>query len=111
MSLAGSKMRIELLWFEDCPNHDAAERLVREVLAELQIESEVERIEVPDEASGIRLCFPGSPTIRVDGKDVEPGWQVCDDCTPRCRLYATSEGLRGVPPREWIEAALRSAQA
>ena len=104
-------MKIDLLWFEDCPNHEAAEQILSEVLAEFGVTDPIERIEVPDEATGNLVIFPGSPTIRIDGKDVEPGWEPCDDCTPRCRLYLTSEGLRGVPETEWVRAAVEKALA
>ncbi len=102
-------MRIEFLWFDDCPNHDQARALLREVLAERGVEAEIEDINVPDEETGDRVRFPGSPTIRVDGNDVEPGVTDCEDCTPRCRIYHTDEGLRGVPARAWIEAAIDAA--
>ena len=49
---------------------------------------------------------PGSPTIRIDGVDVPPGFSDPGDYTPRCRVYWTNAGLRGVPERSWIEAAL-----
>lgn len=104
-------MRIELLWFADCPNHERAEALVREVLAAEGTQATVERIEIPDEATGVAHCFPGSPTIRVDGVDIEPGWTPCADCTPRCRIYATADGLRGLPERAWVVAAVRAAAA
>ena len=102
-------VRVELLWFEGCPNHVAAETMLREVLAARDLPVAIERIEVPDEATGTAMCFPGSPTIRIDGEDVEPGWEPCEDCTPRCRVYATDEGLRGLPPREWVVAAVERA--
>lgn len=102
-------MLIELLWFEGCPNHEAAERLLRQRMAVLDVTATITRVEVPDEAHGRAVCFPGSPTIRVDGIDVEPGWTPCPDCTPRCRLYATSDGLRGLPETAWIDDALRHA--
>ena len=102
-------MRIELLWFRDCPNHAAAEAMLREVLREQGVAARIERIEVPDLETGNRVCFPGSPTIRVNGRDVEPGWGRCSECTPRCRLYATAEGLRGLPERRWVEDAVRAA--
>lgn len=104
-------MRIELLWFADCPNHDDAERLLRGVLQDLDIDAPIDRIEVPDEASGRAVCFPGSPTIRIDGRDVEPGWEPCADCTPRCRIYLTPAGLAPLPPRAWIEDAVRASAA
>ncbi len=104
-------MRVELLWFEDCPNHHDAEGMLRSVLDERGVPDEVQRIEVPDLVTGTAVCFPGSPTIRIDGTDVEPGWEPCEDCAPRCRLYATTEGLRGLPERRWIEEAVESALA
>ncbi len=103
-------MRIELLWFEGCPNHEGAESLLRDVMAEAGVTDPIMRIEVPDEATGRAVCFPGSPTIRIDGVDVEPGWQPCDDCTPRCRVYPTSVGLRPLPERAWIADSLGRAQ-
>ena len=99
-------MQIELLWFEGCLNHEAAGVMIREVLAELAVEAAVVRVEVPDEETGNRVCFPGSPTIRVDGEEIEPGWERCLDCTPRCRVYLTPSGFAGLPPREWLRAAV-----
>ncbi len=53
--------------------------------------------------------FPGSPTIRVDGVDIDPGFVDPGDYTPRCRLYQTSGGVARIAEPDWIEAALRSA--
>jgi len=100
-------MRIELLWFSGCPNHEAAERLLRERLDAFEIDVPIQRIQVETDSLAKEVCFPGSPTIRIEGLDVEPGWTPCEDCTPRCRLYATSQGLRGLPEVSWIDAALR----
>ena len=102
-------MKIELLWFEGCPNHEQLEALVRGVLAEESVESEIERIQVEDEEAGKAVCFPGSPTIRINGRDVEPGWEPCEDCAPRCRIYPTTLGLRPLPEWRWIVEAVRSA--
>lgn len=98
--------RIDLLWFEDCPNHQGAQALIEDVLAELGIQAEVRAIEVADDTVAERVRFPGSPTIRVNGVDIEPGYTGCDDCTPRCRVYQTPAGLRGLPERSWLVAAL-----
>jgi hypothetical protein len=102
-------MKIELLWFEGCPNHEAAEAMVRDVLAQHGLHADIARIEVPDLETGNRVTFPGSPTIRVNGVDVEPGWQPCEDCTPRCRVYFTPRGFKGLPEREWVESAVLAA--
>lgn len=101
------KHDIELLWFSDCPNHEAARALLREVVAELSPESAIRDIDATDPGVAEQLRFPGSPTIRVDGRDVQPGFEDPADYTPRCRLYRTEQGLTRIPPREWIESALR----
>ena len=102
-------MNIQILWFEGCPHHHAARELVEEVLAEKGIEASIETIEVPDLETGERVRFPGSPTIRIDGNDVEPGYEETGDFTPRCRVYFTPNGYKGVPEREWVESAVTAA--
>lgn len=102
-------MKVELLWFSDCPNHEAAETMLREVMAQYGVNDPVERVEVEDEATGEEVKFPGSPTIRINGVDVEPGFESPDEYAPRCRVYFTSEGLCGLPERSRVEAAVGSA--
>jgi hypothetical protein len=99
---------VELLWFSHCPHHEAARRLLSEVLADLAPTTQFRDLDATDPTVAADLRFPGSPTIRVDGRDVDPSYADPGDYTPRCRLYRTSEGLRGVPDRRWIEDALRS---
>lgn len=103
-------MNIQLLWFEDCPNHEPAEKMLAEVLHELGVTEPIERIEVPDVETGRKVGFPGSPTIRINGNDIEPQWESSGDYSLRCRLYMTSEGLRGLPERDWIMKAVERAQ-
>ena len=103
-------MKIEMLWFEDCPNHHAASKLLREVLDEFGVKDPVDSVEVPDLQVGERVRFPGSPTIRINGVDVDPEYEDTGDYTPRCRIYHTSEGFTGVPERRWIVAAAGSAR-
>lgn len=99
--------RVELLWFAECPHHEEARRVLREVLATVAPGTPVEEIDASDPEMADRVRFPGSPTIRVDGRDVDPRFSDPGDYTPRCRLYVTASGLRGVPERAWIEAALK----
>lgn len=101
-------MEIQLLWFEGCPNHQAARELLGEVMAEKGIADGIESIEVSDSETGERVRFPGSPTIRINGVDVEPTYEDPGDYTPRCRVYLTESGFKGVPERSWIEAALET---
>ena len=102
---------VKLIWFADCPNHVEARRVLREVLAELAPGTPIEDIDASDPAVARELRFPGSPTIRVDGRDVDPSYVDPGDHMPRCRLYRTPAGLTGLPEREWIEVAVRAAMA
>jgi hypothetical protein len=99
---------VELLWFSDCPNHSTARRLLQEVVAELAPGTRIRDVDASDPVVAARLRFPGSPTIRVDGRDIDPTYVDSGEYAPRCRLYRTSHGLRGVPERRWIEDALRA---
>jgi len=103
-------IELELLWFQGCPNHERAEEMARDVLRELGLDLELRRIEVADADAGQRHQFPGSPTIRVNGADIEPGFSAGDDFTPRCRLYAIDGRLSGAPSREWLSDALARAK-
>jgi hypothetical protein len=51
--------------------------------------------------------FLGSPTVLIDGRDVEPGATGRFDYGLKCRLYRTGEGISGQPPDTWIIAAAR----
>lgn len=98
---------VELLWFADCANHEAARTLLQEVVAEVAPGTPIHDVDATEPKVAERLRFPGSPTIRIDGRDVDPGYVDPGDYTPRCRLYRTTEGLRGLPDRAWIEEALQ----
>jgi len=54
----------------------------------------------------VRERFLGSPTVRVDGIDVEPGAGRRSAFAVSCRLYRTPAGLHATPPEDWIVAAL-----
>ena len=69
-------LRIEVLQTADCCSD--VFRLLNDVLEEIEIAAEVVRVQVLDQASAERLRFLGSPTVRVNDVDVEPG---AADCT------------------------------
>jgi hypothetical protein len=103
-------MKVQLLWFRDCANHQGARTLIRQVLMEKGLLSEVEEVEITDADVAEHHRFPGSPTIRVNGRDVDPAFEDEGDYTLRCRVYATDAGLTGVPLRTWIEDAVEAAR-
>lgn len=106
-----SRPRVEVLYFDGCPNHEATRALVERIAAELRIEPEIALVRVPDaEAAGERR-FLGSPTVRVDGRDVEPGAEERTDFVLSCRVYRTENGISGKPDASWIREALSEAPA
>jgi hypothetical protein len=102
-------VKVELLYFEGCPSHEALLPRLRELLAEARVSGEIElrRVESPEAAEAER--FLGSPTIRIDGGDVEPGAEERSDFGLKCRLFRTPRGTSPTPPEEWLRAALGGA--
>ena len=105
-------VKIEVLYFDGCPNHEALLPRLRELLDHAQVTSPVELVAVPDDAAAQRERFLGSPTLRVDGRDVEPGADQRTDFGLKCRLYRTGDGFAGLPLDDWVlEAVHRSTGA
>ena len=102
---------MEVLYFSGCPNHRAAVTCVHEALRNEGVSADVNEVEVKDADAAKALGFLGSPTIRVEGQDVEHAARKLLAFGMSCRTYVVG-GLRsGVPPREWIQAAVREAIA
>jgi hypothetical protein len=101
-------MKIELLFWRGCPSHPEAQQLLEQVLAERGIDEAVEVREVTTEEEARRLRFPGSPTIRIDGSDVDPEGAAAARPALTCRIYHLPDGrVSPVPTREQLEEALR----
>jgi hypothetical protein len=85
-------MKISILYFEGCPNHPPVVGMVRRLLLEHHLEASIEAVEVApgDEA---RLRFLGSPTVQVDGVDIEPAARERTDYAMSCRVYHSPDGL------------------
>jgi len=107
----GNAPEVEILYFDGCPNHVPAQLLVDEVAAELGIRPRVRLVNIPDAASAEREKFLGSPTIRVAGRDVDPGADERSEYGLSCRVFQTDQGLRGQPDRSWVRDALQAALA
>ncbi len=101
-------MKVEILYFEGCPNHVHAMKMAQQVLTRERIEAQIVSLDVPDVETAKKLRFLGSPSIRVNGVDIEPGRE---DDPPffGCRTYTVRGKTVGVPPEEWLADALRSA--
>jgi hypothetical protein len=100
-------MTVEVLFIDGCPNHEALLPHLRELLDAGRAEdAAIELVRVEDADAAERERFLGSPTVRIDGEDVEPGADERSDFGLKCRLFATPDGLRGMPADEWVLRAL-----
>jgi hypothetical protein len=97
---------IELLYFDGCPNHDALVAHLHELLGGRDLSADIVLRHIADDDAAQSERFLGSPTVRVDGRDVEPGADRRDDYGMKCRLYATPGGLAGLPLDQWVLDAL-----
>jgi hypothetical protein len=99
---------IEVLYFDGCPNHQPLVERLPHLLARERIEAHIVLRRVVDAEEAEREGFLGSPTVRIDGHDIEAGSAERRDFGLKCRVYRTSSGLAGLPPDELIlEALLR----
>jgi len=104
-------VRIELLYFEGCPSYEALLPRLRALLRREGVDEEVEPRLVETTEAADRERFLGSPTVRVDGIDIDPGAAERDDFGLNCRIYRSAEGASGVPPEHWITDAVGRGQA
>lgn len=103
-------MKIELLYFDGCPSYEALLPRLRDLVAKEGIETEIDLRHVESSEAAESERFLGSPTVRVEGEDVDPSADGRTDYGLKCRLYRSAEGTSGVPPEQWISAALRGAR-
>lgn len=94
---------IEVLYSVGCPNHEGFLPHLRALLAVSGVDEPIIEVPVESDEDALALRFLGSPTLRIDGADVDPTAAARTDYALQCRLYP---GLRGTPPDEWIRAAL-----
>ena len=99
---------VEVLTFDGCPHGEPALELVARVLDESGIGANVRRVDVPDAESAEAHRFLGSPTIRVNGRDIEPGADERDQFVLSCRIYRSEHGMQGEPDERWLRDALHA---
>jgi len=108
-AVPGTGVRVEVLYFDGCPSHEALLPRLRALLDRHAAGAELALRPVAA-GDAQRERFLGSPTVRVDGEDVEPAATGRSDYGFKCRLYPTPDGLVGAPPDAWVIAALEQAR-
>jgi mercuric ion transport protein len=96
-------MKVRVLYLVGCPNHGPTVELAKQVIADLGVNASVEEVEIRGAADAERLRFLGSPTVVVNGEDIEPGARSRTGFGFCCRTY----NGQGAPPRKLLEDALK----
>lgn len=100
-------IKIELLYFEDCPNWQQGLDLFRQVLDDLHIEEEIHLTKIENDQQAQSRKFAGSPSFFINGQDLFPAEQ--NHYFLGCRVYQTSKGFRGVPDFDTLRLAIQQA--
>lgn len=95
---------VELLYFDGCLSHERLLPTVQRLAAQAGADLRERAVETLEAAEAER--FLGSPTLRVNGADVDPSASGRTDFGLKCRIYRADEGQSGVPPEAWIRASL-----
>ena len=105
--MATAELNIELLYFDGCPSYREAWNQILEVLVAEQLEATVRVVPVQTPEQAAELRFPGSPTIRINGTDLEP---VEETGAMACRVYRENDG-KGWPSTALLKRRIREAVA
>ncbi len=104
-------MKIEVLYFDGCPNHKPAVKRMQQLLREEDLSAELLEVNVSDASIAQELRFLGSPSVRVNGLDVEPEARTARDYGMMCRTYAVNARREGLPSHDMLRRAIREANS
>jgi len=120
-------MKIELLYLMDCPWCIKTKKLIKEALKELKLKAKVKEILIDTKTKSKKYGFIGSPTIRINGKDIQEDVKKSrclpckklakltkktrsfvkkECCVSGCRTYNYKGKRYPYPPKELIKEAL-----
>lgn len=125
----GVEMKIQILYILDCPWCVKTKELIRESLRELGIKSDIEEVLIDSDEKAKEYNFVGSPTIRINGKDIQedvskgkclPCEELAEltkgttefikqECRCGCRIYFYKSKQYSYPPKEMIKKAIRNS--
>jgi len=98
-------MKVELFYFDGCPAWQDGVKNLEIALQEEGLTASVETVKVIDNSDAVRLRFLGSPSIRIDGRELWP--EQRENYSLSCRVYSTPEGLKGTPTVEMLKQAIQ----
>lgn len=92
-------MKIEVLYIMNCPWCVKTKELIREALKELKVKAKVKEILIDTKAKAERYNFVGSPTVRINGKDIQVAVKK-SRCLPCEKLAKSSKKTKAFVKEE-----------
>jgi len=103
-------VHVQLFYFDGCPSWQKALENLRVALEQEGISSEVELVRVESAEDAIEKRFLGSPTIRIEGEDLEGPEAEAKGYQYGCRVYFDQGRPLGWPSVELIRSAIQRAR-
>ncbi|MER3402211.1 MAG: hypothetical protein C4336_07170 [Armatimonadota bacterium] len=101
-------MRVQLLYYPECPSHERALELIQKALAEEGCHAEIEIIRIDTQEQAQAHQFIGSPTIRINGIEIQPQPDLPYRLT--CRTFIHEDGrLSPLPSLTMLKEAIRQS--
>jgi hypothetical protein len=94
---------LELQYFDGCPNHELIRRNLTRAIHGIEHRVQIAEVLVEDEETAVKTMFRGSPTLLINGEDVE-GMPAPVLATMSCRFYSN-----GVPSADFIRMKIEEA--
>jgi glutaredoxin len=102
-------MRVEVFYVPNCPHHPTAVNQLKAVLRAEGIPVEIHEVAVTNTNAAQELKFRGSPTVRINGRDIAGESQEPEAFELACRIYVGAKKA-GLPPIEMMQTAVRKAR-
>jgi hypothetical protein len=104
-----SALLIDVLGFQGCPNVQLTLELVEAIVQSEGIQAKVNSVDVSSLEDAERLRFLGSPTVQINGIDIESSRRHEEQFSFSCRVYRFGNETSGVPPEIWLRSAIQSS--
>jgi len=99
--------KIGILFIEGCPGVLTTAEYINEVITEEDIDAEISLILIETAEDARQLHFTGSPTVRINGTDIETNIKDIKDYGLRSRLYNIDGKESGYPSKDMIKDAIK----
>lgn len=104
------KIKIQILYFPNCPIYKKLEKLARETIKELGIDVDLELVNIQTREDAKKYHFTGSPGLLINGKDIDPLAKDAPVVLKSCKIYRTEEGMKMMPIKRMIVEAILEAR-